>query len=856
MKINTKLASIIIAIVLPSLVVFFMISHNAFNSSLADRENDDYAQTKRLLENIIKLQDDKLTLLANSIGNDSTFLHSTLLAGEFGYVDRPAGILSDYVAKNGVDVFIYSNDLFDQYISNMENGDLQAVVDGVCAQAESKAVMLSQALILKCSSITYNGENVGRLLLGYRMLPSYRDILSSGLSKDVNIFFRESEGDASGSRNLRLEQEGILRRDGLIFFGYRLGDLVPGMEGFVFITGGKQASVFSRRTSLGTALLIYGFVFVLLMAALYGATWYLIPRRLRKIHDLIREIGQRKSIEFQGAEQTSDEIVEIDNTLHHLFEKLDIYEAEKERSAHLVAIGQSTAMVAHDVRQPFANMKALLDILPERRNDLAFVRNASAQVGDAIRKAESMMNDLLEFSRKTERSRTDVAVQIILSSAIGDVFKNAGEVDVSVAYALQHSFRVCVDETGVARSVANIVDNAVGAMKQMGCLWIETRDVEDEGGTWVELVIANDGPKIAPEDLGHLFEPFFTRGKKSGTGLGLAICHKIVTANGGRVDVQSSDERTSFMLRLPAGSAREHIDEAQLIHHSREITDIMPVEPTHRSLSEDIGLFLKLHEARGGKSSLLILDDEPLFRETIRTLINRIPEVRDNLKVVEAHSAEVALKLFEAREFDYVISDIDMGRRNMDGYEFSRRVLDTSSKSMVMIHSNKRMHDKDVGLIGRDRFQGFLPKPMDEGELMHFLAGKVFEQPGQKHATRRTGMNCLVVNDEDFMRTALRIQMKRLGDVQVFEARGVSDALKVCREHAIDLVLADINLNDDEGDGYDVLKSVKERSTSTRVYMMSGMEKEDAWPKAESFGADGYIQIPYDDEDLKKLLPS
>lgn len=662
------------------------------------------------------------------------------------------------------------------------------------------------------------------------------------------------------------------------FDGYRL-DGKPDKDHVVEVNGEKTFSVskqlYSTRMGgkkLGVIYLglpmapvyqalnefrLYYFVFGMLLLLVELVLIHIISRSVSNpIRDLARASRELLSGKSEVV-RTKTKIVEINELIsaYNTFsEDLCKYKTEIEESARMASIGRTSTMIAHDIRKPFANMKALLDILPGRRNDLAFVRSASAQVGDAIRKAESMMSDMLEFSRKTERSRAEVAIQIILSSAIGDVFKNAGNVDVSVSYALCHGRRVFVDETGVARSVANIVDNAVSAMKGRGRLSIETRDVQDEGGQWVELVIANSGPKIAANDIEHLFEPFFTRGKKSGTGLGLAICHKIVTANGGKIDVESSDERTAFILTLPAGKGRERVDESQLIHHSREITDIMPVAPKHRSLSEDIGLFLKLHEKRGDRSSLLILDDEPLFRETIRTLINRIPEARDNLKVVEAHSAEVALKLFEAHEFDYVISDIEMGRHNMDGYEFSRRVLDAYAKSLVMIHSNKRIHDKDAGLIGRERFQGFLPKPMDEGELMHFLAGKVFEQPEQKRVMRRSGMNCLVVNDEDFMRTALRIQMKKLGEVQVFEAGGVSDALKVCSEHAIDLVLADINLGDDEGDGYDVLKSVKESNASTKVYMMSGMEKDDAWPKAESFGADGYIQIPYDEEDLRTIL--
>jgi|GEM_PF-1432037 len=533
--------------------------------------------------------------------------------------------------------------------------------------------------------------------------------------------------------------------------------------------------------------------------------------------------------------------------------------------SRLAAIGQSVTMIAHDIRKPFANMKALLDILPERRNDDMFVRQATAQVKDSVRRADAMMHDMLEYSRMMKVDKAAVGIQSVVSSAIGDVFKNAGPVDIAVDYIFYHKTRVYVDETGIARAATNIMENAVEAMRGNGHIWIETRDLDCAYEKQVEFTIANNGPMIPADDIDHLFEPFYTKGKKGGTGLGLAICQKIVTANGGKIEVRSIDERTEFIFTLPAGKGEEHIDESQLVHHSREIRDIMPIEPENRSLSEDIGIFMKLHQERGVKSYLLIVDDEPLFRETIRALINRIPEVRENLKVIEADSAEVALKQFEAREFDYVISDIEMGRRNMDGYEFANEVLDRYKNTFVMIHSNKRIHGKDENLMGRVRFQGFLPKPMDEGELMYFLAGKIFEQPGQHggtvanitpdiHPDAPETKKLLVVNDEDFMRIALRCQLRKMGGVQVFEAGGMSDAMKIFDAHKIDIVLADINLGDINHDGYDVLRSAKERSTATKVYMMSGMQKEDEWPKAEASGADGYIQIPYEEEDLRKVV--
>jgi two-component system NtrC family sensor kinase len=69
----------------------------------------------------------------------------------------------------------------------------------------------------------------------------------------------------------------------------------------------------------------------------------------------------------------------------------------------------------------------------------------------------------------------------------------------------------------------------------------------------VRIVFADDGPGIAPENLKHVFDPFYTtKGVGKGTGLGLSICHGIVSAHGGRIYVESIVAKgASFIVELP-----------------------------------------------------------------------------------------------------------------------------------------------------------------------------------------------------------------------------------------------------------------------------------------------------------------
>ncbi len=91
--------------------------------------------------------------------------------------------------------------------------------------------------------------------------------------------------------------------------------------------------------------------------------------------------------------------------------------------------------------------------------------------------------------------------------------------------------------------------NAIEAMKARGRLTIRAqRDGRD-----VVIGVADTGPGMAPEDLRHIFEPFYSR-QSGGTGLGLPIARRIVAAHGGRIEVESAvGQGTRVLIRLPVG---------------------------------------------------------------------------------------------------------------------------------------------------------------------------------------------------------------------------------------------------------------------------------------------------------------
>jgi DNA-binding NtrC family response regulator len=231
-------------------------------------------------------------------------------------------------------------------------------------------------------------------------------------------------------------------------------------------------------------------------------------------------------------------------------------------------------------------------------------------------------------------------------------------------------------------------------------------------------------------------------------------------------------------------------------------------------------------------------------------------EVKEHVRVVETDSAEKALEMFKARKFDYVIADIDLGKMRLNGYEFSQMILEKYPSTHVLIHSNKRKAemDKDIREIKSNRFMGFLPKPMKADELLQFLACKTFEVPTDgraiEPAKRKT---VLIVNDDDAMSLAFKIMLRSPG-IQVLTATSVSAAINILSEQKVDMILSDINLGDNEPDGYELLRQVRANNNGIPFNFMSGYNKADHWPRARELGATGYLQLPVDGETIKKLL--
>ncbi|HKG22845.1 MAG TPA: ATP-binding protein, partial [Blastocatellia bacterium] len=234
-------------------------------------------------------------------------------------------------------------------------------------------------------------------------------------------------------------------------------------------------------------------------------------------------------------------------------------------SERLAVVGELVAGVAHEVRNPLFGITTTLSALERKLEDRQALAPFLKVVMAEVDHLNHLMEQLLEHSRPIRLDSKSIDVRDLVREVVdefGDQPRARG-VDVSI---------VCegpvpglhLDRRKMHGVFANLIDNALQHTRQGGRIQVVIRSMPElagdvgegvGGARSVRLEVKDTGAGIAAEDLGKVFDPFFTT-RATGTGLGLAIARKTVHDHGGTIDVDSSPgEGTSFTITLPLSHA-------------------------------------------------------------------------------------------------------------------------------------------------------------------------------------------------------------------------------------------------------------------------------------------------------------
>jgi signal transduction histidine kinase len=239
-----------------------------------------------------------------------------------------------------------------------------------------------------------------------------------------------------------------------------------------------------------------------------------------------------------------------------LYENLKKSQNILRRSDRLASLGTLIASLAHEIRNPLVSIKTFTQLLPERIDDTEFRDYFLKVASGEIDRLTSLINELLGFAKPSEPNLKGEDVNAIIDRMEVLISAEARKKNITITKNYAPNLpSVLVDAEQIKQVLLNILLNAIQAIEGQGEIWIDTRIIrltrDDESEAFLQIEIRDTGIGIPPENLDHVFDPFFST-RPEGSGLGLAISHQIVHEHGGFIDLESEvGKGTSFRINFP-----------------------------------------------------------------------------------------------------------------------------------------------------------------------------------------------------------------------------------------------------------------------------------------------------------------
>ncbi len=367
-------------------------------------------------------------------------------------------------------------------------------------------------------------------------------------------------------------------------------------------------------------------------------------------------------------------------------------EEKLQNAAKMESVGILAGGIAHD----FNNiLTAVLSNLTLLELDLSGMPEQAAMVDEAVRatkRASELTLQLLTFSKGGDPVRTAVHLPDVVREAATFSHRGSGvKIEFEMPVAL---WAANVDKAQIGQVIQNLVINATQAMAKGGTLRIAASNDRVlagahaglPAGDYVRFTVADTGAGIAPENLGKIFDPYFTT-KVQGHGLGLATVYSIIKRHQGHIEVESAVGRgTTFTVWLPAAT-----------------TAPLPQEQPKG-----------FERAEAGGRVLFMDDEEPILRMAEKLMARmglEFESVADGAQAIERYKAAQAA----GRPFDLVVMDLTIPG-GMGGKEAISVLLGIDPGVKVIVSSG---YSSDLAMADfrEHGFRGMVAKPYDVSEL-------------------------------------------------------------------------------------------------------------------------------------------
>jgi len=234
--------------------------------------------------------------------------------------------------------------------------------------------------------------------------------------------------------------------------------------------------------------------------------------------------------------------------------EVKLKEQQFQHSERLASVGHMAAGVAHEIGNPLASISSLVQLLQRRANN-SFSQEQLKKIRQQINRINTIVRDLVDFSRPSNQDPTETNINELISSAVGLLKHDARCRDIHFTIHLDPQItKIYIVPDQLHQVIVNILLNAADALEKIDNpeIFIRTRSYKEQ----ITIKICDNGPGVPKKIRDRIFEPFFTTKETgSGTGLGLSVSHGIIQSMNGTIVLGTKEGRGScFKISLPGNS--------------------------------------------------------------------------------------------------------------------------------------------------------------------------------------------------------------------------------------------------------------------------------------------------------------
>ena len=312
----------------------------------------------------------------------------------------------------------------------------------------------------------------------------------------------------------------------------------------------SKSSIVSSLENVRNSLILPSIIGAIITVVIGVIITIFVSKPLEKLTKLYGQLSSG-NFNLKAKPSTIQEINTLSNSYNELVDSLKkLIQTEKElaeakvkvRNERLTAIGELSASMAHDMKNPLAVLKTATDVLKRKfkgqdeKTDKLFVN-----MDDGISRISHQIKDVLEYVRTTPMNLSKTSLIQMIDTAISSI---QIPTNIKIVFPKQ-DIEIKCDKQKMEIVLINLILNAVQAIgEKSGQIIFSTQD----DGDYYLIEIQNSGDSIPEDVMPKIFEPLYTT-KYQGTGLGLATCKNVIEQHGGTIS--ATNNPTRFSIRFP-----------------------------------------------------------------------------------------------------------------------------------------------------------------------------------------------------------------------------------------------------------------------------------------------------------------